>query len=579
MIMKVNSVFKSVGAFSLALTLSLVSCTDRVGDNEFNIINNGSTSTQVTDAQTAVGLLREAMGLVHDARVHKYQYQFNLHIDNYAGYLLVANKLQGRLPRIYSPNADFETGPKANMLWVAQQVVPVMNSAEELKRPELGAIASILFNFVASEYVDVHGPMPYKAYRVLQSEPPIVYEKVSEVYDLILKDLARQQQILKDLGNLPEAHRTELKQLDRIAGGDLHNWIKFANSLRMRMAMRMVKADPDKAKAEFEAAVADGYLDDADQDIELVDGGRHPLYTISEDWDDTRLNANFENLLRRLHHPGLAKWFEPLTTDNGTFVSNKKQSMKIAEGTFAGMRSGINTYAKEETIFSDSYKKFSRINSSYASRPIAIFKRSEVQFLLAEAALRKWNVPGAARTFYSKGIQMSFTKEGFGSSTDYRNQTANACPQVAYVDYWNAENNLPAEENGSKDLGVKWDEALGQEKLLEMIITQKYIANYPLSLESWSEYRRTGYPVMLAIHPDETGDGSIPPRGWTAPDGQQQPERSVRRIPFVKTGSVNISDVNESAIPALKAEDKSMFSGRDLQATHLWWDVAGKGNF
>lgn len=579
MIMKVNGVFKKVSVLSLAFVLSVSACTDKVGDNEFDNINNGSTSTSVADAKTASGLLREAMALLHDARVHKYQYQFNLHIDNYAGYLLVANKLQGRLPRIYTPNAQFETGPYANMLWVAQQVVPVMNSREQLQRPELGAIASILFNFAASEYVDVHGPMPYKAYKVLQSEPPVIYEPVSSVYEQILADLKAQQQILKELGTLSAEHRDELAKFDRIAGGDIQNWIKFANSLRMRLAMRMVKAAPERAQQEFEAAVQDGYLSESDTDIELTDGGRHPLYTISEDWDDTRLNANFENLLRRLHHPALQKWFSPLVAENGVFVSKEGVAQPVSDAVFAGMRSGISTYAKEEDIFRKSYKGFSKINSSFSSKPISIFKRSEVQFLLAEGALRGWSVGGQARSFYARGIQISFDSEGLGRSTEYRNQAPDACPQLAYVDYWDTSNSLPAEENGSAELGVKWDDALGQEKLLEMIITQKYIANYPLSLESWSEYRRTGYPVMLAIHPDETGDGSIPPAGWSAPAGQVQPARSIRRIPFVKSGSVQISDINGSAIPALVQEDLSMFRGRDLQASHLWWDVSGKGNF
>lgn len=571
--MNFNKIIRKTSALVFASSVLITSCTDKVGDNEFNNINNGTNSQKVTEASTAIGLLQEAMYLMHDSRVHKYQYQFNLHIDNYAGYLVVANKLQGRLPRAYSPNANFETGPQANLLWVARQVVPVINSAEELKRPELGAIASIMYDFMASEYVDVHGPMPYKAYRALQSEPPIEYEKVSDVYRQIFANLKTAQNTLKEL-TLSTEHQNDLTRFDRVGGGVVANWIGFANAIRMRMAMRMVKVEPEWAKAEFEAAVQDGLLQ---ANIELRDGGRHPLYTISEDWDDTRLSANFANLLDRLKHPIRGKWFTQLS---GEFKDmNGNVTLETGKSVYAGMRAGMSTYAKEEAIFGNSYRKFSKINSDYSTKPIYIFKRSEVEFLLAEAKVRGWTTPNSAITHYGQGIKHFFDDEGIGGDfIQYFGQTASACPRLDYVDYWNSYYNSPAEKNGSEELGVMWNESLSQEKKLEMIITQKYICNYPLSLESWSEYRRTGYPVMIEIHPDDVGDGSIPPADWTNPSGIT-PSRSIRRIPFVKTGSVSISDINNFALPALAAEDKSMFAGRDFQATHLWWDVPNKGNF
>ncbi|KGN97119.1 SusD/RagB family nutrient-binding outer membrane lipoprotein [Porphyromonas sp. COT-290 OH3588] len=568
---------KTLGLGTLGLTLALSSCTDKVGDNEFDNINNGSTSQKAATVQTAVGLLKGAMPLIHDAREHKYQYQFNLHIDNYSGYLVVANSLQGRLPRTYSPNAGFQTGPQANLLWVAQQVVPVINSAEELKVPEMGAIAAILYDFMAAEYVDVHGPMPYKDYRALKSEPPITYEKVSEIYAQILASLKKQQQILKDLSPLSEEAKARLQEYDLIAGKDVQNWIKFANSLRMRLAMRMVKAAPEQAKAEFESAVADGALEATDKDIALLTQGRHPLYTISENWDDTRLNANFANLLTRLKHPALKEWFTPIPQG----FKDKEGNVTVeGDGVFAGMRAGMATYEKEKPIFSDSYKKFSRINPSYVTKNVAIFKASEVQFLLAEGALRDWSVGGrSAKAYYETGIRTSFTNEGLSGLVEYVTRKASACPQIDYIDYWDSRYNSPAKENGSEVLGVAWDNSADKEKQLEMIITQKYIANYPLSLESWSEFRRTGYPRMIVNDAGDTGDGSIPPHSWKASEGKIQPDLFIHRIPFVRTGSVALDDIINTAMPALKVEDKSIFSGQDYQAAHLWWDVPGKGNF
>ncbi len=81
--MKLYNVVKSLALVSLGLSLGIfVSCTDRVGDNEFDKVTDGSTATKAANAKTAVGLLQKAVTLIHDAREHKYQYQFNLHIDN-----------------------------------------------------------------------------------------------------------------------------------------------------------------------------------------------------------------------------------------------------------------------------------------------------------------------------------------------------------------------------------------------------------------------------------------------------------------------------------------------------------------
>lgn len=568
-----NKFVKIFGA--VALMIALTGCTDKVGDNEFNITSNGSNSQEATTIETAVGLLKGAMPLIHDSREHKYQYQFNLHIDNYAGYLVVANSLQGRLPRTYSPNPDFETGPRANFLWVAQQVVPVMNSAEKLGVPEMGAIAAIIYNFAASEYVDVHGPMPYTDHRVLKSEPPLTYQKVQDIYKLILEDLDKQQQILRGLQTTAEMQE-RLNSYDLIAGKKLEGWVKLANSLRMRLAMRMVKAAPEQARQHFEAAFAAPHLTTSDEDIKFKSENRHPLFVISKDWDDARLNANFLTLLKRLHHPGLRAWFTAIP--NGFKDKNGNISVN-AEGVYAGMRAGMQTYPKEQEIFGKSYKQFSIVNGEYAEKPIYIFKASEVQFLLAEAALRGWAVGGTAGNYYEMGIAKSFNSEGLSGLVDYLPQRAADCPPIAYVDYWDDQYSVPAEVACPAPLGVEWDASLTQEQQLEMIITQKYIANYPLSLEAWSDHRRTGYPRMMPNVSDDVGDSSIPPHDWRAPDGKPQPDLFIHRIPFVRSSSVSLDDIRNTALPALAAEDGSLFSGKDYQAAHIWWDVVGKGNF
>jgi hypothetical protein len=102
-------------------------------------------------------------------------------------------------------------------------------------------------------------------------------------------------------------------------------------------------------------------------------------------------------------------------------------------------------------------------------------------------------------------------------------------------------------------IGVKWDEDDDPETKLEKIITQKYIALFPLSTEAWTELRRTGYPRLFPVLNTDDGDGSI------------RQGDMIRRIPWVPTDPVAASIVESTGIPAL--------GGADEQATRLWWDV------
>lgn len=553
------SIFKKIFSALIPVLILTAGCTDEVGDAEINVIQGNFA--KAASAEVAEGMLKDAMYLLHDAREHKYQYQFNLHIDNYAGYLTVANSLQGRLPSTYFINPGFESGPLANMLWVARAVVPVINSADSLKIPELGAIASIMFNFSASEMVDVYGPMPYFAYKRLQTDPPVEYDKVSVVYKEILKDLKAAQQALKELRPaLTDEQKARLKRMDKIGKGDVDNWIRFANSLRLRMAMRMVKVEPALARAEAEAAYAAGILEeDYHSNIELdMAGGRHPLYVISLTWDDSRLNASFENILKRVNSPLLEVWFSPAKTG----LRNNKGEITIpdtATNVYVGIRSGTGVHPKENRR--DTYLMFSGVNPNYFGvRNISLFKVSESLFLCAEAKLRGWNVGSKTdRTYYENAIKRSLRDEGISSNAyiGYKDVV-----EVPYRDLWNPANNYS--ENLVK-LGVRWDVTFTQEQKLEQIITQKYIANFPQSLEAWSEYRRTGYPRLIPVTYD-AGDNSIP-------TGDH-----IRRMTFQTSGSVSLEDVVLSAMPALKEEDSSGFMD-DVQGARLWWDVKEKGNF
>ena len=155
---------------------------------------------------------------------------------------------------------------------------------------------------------------------------------------------------------------------------------------------------------------------------------------------------------------------------------------------YYGMRIGINSpFSDDDMITSYSNRLMT------ASDPYVWMTASEVAFLRAEGALRKWNMGGEAKDFYETGVKLSFEEHGASGAEDYLNSIASPS---GYTDP------LGSYSTGSPaNITVKWNEMGEQafEENLERIITQKWIALFPNGIESWSEHRRTGYPKLLPV--------------------------------------------------------------------------------
>lgn len=502
----------------------------------------------------ATGLFLTAQQKVHDIEPHQYQYQFSLHIDNYCGYLSLPQNFDGRQPSTYYINKDFNSGPRGSFFRVSAQALPVVRSADSLGIAEIGAMANILYCYAAQELADVYGPFPWSDYKKDNQDPPLTYFSVKDIYDSIFTELRHSVSVLEHFSKTPAAHQDSITNIlvnqkkDRLCGGKVDNWIRFANSLRLRMAMHISVVSPDSAKAEAKDAIQRGVLDFSGSNVAYdvtLDGSTNPLAFISSSWQDTRLNASFENLLKRMNNPLLPVWF----MKNGASVKNSNGDVVLAEGTeYVGIRTGIATTPRNS---GNQYLGFSAINTTYNFHPIYLMKVSEVQFLLAEATLR-WgeDITGApAQLWYENGVIRSLTDENIfdaGTQDAYLSRTAPA--DVNYTDYYDNQNN----HAGLVTIGVAWNESDTREMKLEKIITQKYIANFPMSLEAWTDLRRTGFPKIFAVV-DDDGDGSI-----TEGD-------IIRRIPYIINDDSDLEDVNKSAVPLL--------GGPDLQGTRLWWDT------
>lgn len=521
------------------------SCGPKAEDFPWIII---SSSGEKSKTELMEGQLLGAMGKLIDYGQHAYQYQRSNSIDVYAGYFTVSQNnflFGGPLESTYTfPNPYYDGA--LNLTGVAIQVNDAYKNAEALGVPEWKAIAMILYGYSAHEVTDFFGPIPYDDWRNLKESSPIKYERMDTVYFKIFRELTDAVQILKK--QQPSA--IQLRKVEGANGGlsrgDWRMWVKFANSIRLRMALNMVKVEPLRAKLEAEAAVNDeiGVLQYSDKDIAFDDinsgsKSEHPLYSISVGWDDIRLGGSLENILKRYNSPLLEKWFAM----NPYAIKDKNGNLSgfDANSGYFGIRQGVPMINKSNK--QQGYGMFSTFK--IPDLPRSYIKVTEVLFLRAEGALRGWNMGGSSEDLYKQGIKKCFDEYNLQDAyEDYIAQTT--VKNINFIDPYDRDNDI----KGRVNVAVQWDVNDTKEVMLEKIITQKYLANFPMGAEAWTTFRRTGYPRLFPVRINN----------WLTVDTELQ----IRRCPFKETED-NSNDLNTSLIESL--------GGQNTAGQRLWWDI------
>ena len=498
---------------------------------------------------------------------HQYQYVYNITVDNYAGYFVVPHNFShgggGLLNSTYAYNQDYCDGPYGAFLSIKNNIANMINHPMIDSIPEMKAIGLLIFDYSAQEMVDLYGSIPYVDHKSNKESNPFTFNKMADIYASIVDNLDTINACLKHFDSRPDWYQAGVQsilgQYDVMTQDkSVASWCRLANSLKLRMAMHTVKVQPSVAQKWAEEAVQAGVVETTAQELLLdpmVMGYTNPLFEIANNWGDTRLNASFESLLASHKHPYLEYVFDK----NSNIVVNSSDPNDIMQANtrIMGLRAGIRMIPGQ--AYKDNFRiAYSSIknNGEMAMAPLYLMKVSEVEFLRAEGALRGWNMGGSAQQFYEQGIRNAQVEHRL-MSTYYPNavdeyMSLEAPVAYKYVDQY--DHSYDAESVTT--IGVKWNEGDSQETKLEKIITQKYIAAFPYSYESWNDMRRTGYPKLFPVLNVEDGDGSLVQGDI------------IRKIPLPgRDTSVGMSDITASGIEAL--------GGSDTQGTRVWWDVAG----
>ncbi len=521
-------------------------------------------------------------GTVYKPASHAYQYQYNFGPDRYAQYFTIPHKkfLSGSLTSTYNVSAEFNGGPLGAYGMAKNVFIPLLHHPMIDSIPEIKAVVLLYYCLSAQEQADLSGPFTYIEDKQ-NSQAPSTYNKVEDIYYGIEANLDTIVNCLEHFETRPDWYKAQINSImdgfnltrdglmdiegNIMAVDKIKAHIKLANSLKLRMAMHISKVQPALAKEWAEEAVERGVIETVNDQMgffQAIDAIGHPLVQISN-WGDIRLSASLESLLMSLDHP----YTKTIFKKNSEKIVNRNNPEEVLEANtrICGIRSGVYV-GTGQTYNENQYQAYSTFDQEMMSNaPLYLIKFAEVDFLRAEGALRGWDMGGDARSFYERGIKNADLIEPVYAEffEEYYSK---------YVDDYMAQEKPWTDEEGNPyvnvdpigdgepwqsvtEIGVAWNENDGRDTKLEKIITQKYLALFPLSTEAWTELRRTGYPKLFDVQNPDDGDGSL-----FLGD-------IIRRIPWVPTDIAGQQMVANSGLEAL--------GGADEQATRLWWDVDG----
>jgi hypothetical protein len=330
-----------------------------------------------------------------------------------------------------------------------KDIQTVIDKGVAAERPDIEAVGLIWQSYVFHLVTDLWGDVPYS--EALQGEAGITtpaYDPQQDIYaDLI--------QTLEEATGKLDAGAAGFGSGDILFQNDFVKWERFANSLRMRLAMRMADADPAAARAAFVAAYnAGGFESNADNAMFEWPGApyENPLFENWQGRDDHGISATLVDTLTSLNDPRLALYAEPAQED----------------GVYRGLQNNVANPPL-------SLAWYSRIGNFWrrdgADTPSPLMTYAEVLFLSAEAAQRGW-IPGDPADLYEQAIRANMQQwDSFSPAnapTDAEIDAYLASPRVAY------------------------SAASG----LRQIHLQLWISLYMNGSEAWAHWRRTGVPDL-----------------------------------------------------------------------------------
>lgn len=352
----------------------------------------------------------------------------SLYAANLTGWDGVYSGVLYDLQNIINNNTDPETAPKV-----------AINGSNNNQI----AVARILKAFRYMYLTDLYGDVPYT--EALKGEIQPAYDTQEAIYTDLFKEL---KEAVAQFDAGPAAKG------DILYNGDITKWKKFANSLRLILALRVSNAKPDLSKSEFTAALAaDGGVIESNSDNAKLDypGGafKNPWYNLYDGRSDWAISDVIVGIMKDLGDPRIPSYGEP---------NSKGEVVPVPYGL---ERDPVIAYTNAHPDYSKILAQKFRTQTA----PQFLLTAAHVYLARAEAAQRGLTSENAT-AMYNAGIKASFEQWQVFDQATYDAYIANAKVSLASGD------------------------------ALKKIGTQRWLAFYPDGEQGWSEWRRTGFPDL-----------------------------------------------------------------------------------
>lgn len=539
--MKINTIkILTLGAVAL---FSAIGCTNDF--EEYNQEKLGGPENFYADFYAIVDPMKSIQrGLQAD-----YQRYPNLSADMYSGMFSTATPFNSGVNNLtYSMVDDWNSKIIAKQQDIFNYSIIIDNTAKVTYKgvdfTGTFAVKKILKVITAARVADSHGPVVYSKYETPNANGVTDFDSQEQAYNYFIADLTAAINDLQKVIATPATESVEdksaLKKADLVYGGSMIKWAKLANSLKLRLAIRMSYADPAKSKQYAEEALSSSAgLITENADNALISVGQSELSFIIYTYGDCMIGAPLMAYMNGYKDPRLSAYAIPATDTQ-------------VQGTFIGIRQGIDLLNGKTTYGGFSQPQAKAASGDYFSSTdgkLKLFTAAETWFLKAEAALRGYAGAGDIKTNYQTGVQQSFGE--WGKSADVVSYLANTTDTEApYVDPKNTANNINAGDSQLSTITIAWNDADSNERKLERIITQKWLSLYPNGPEAWAEQRRTGYPILFKVRKNDSG-------------GTISTEAMIRRLPYTISTKTSLYNYQQAL---------QMLNGPDTGGTKLWWD-------
>jgi hypothetical protein len=425
------------------------------------------------------------------------------------------------------------------------------------------AIARIMKVWVYSQATDIYGDIPYFESNKLPEDAVAspTYDLQRDIYQDFFKEL-------KEAAAELDASKESYGSADFYYGGDVSKWKKFANSLRLRLALRVRYVDEQLAK--------DNISDLQEADLITSRGDDALIYTATD--VDAHWNPAYYDLVNT---------FYTTPDERQDYVEHQLVGKALLDA-LVGSSAPDNPLDPRTKVIADSaVLNGSTLNPPHApfgfrAQPLLgnvpvenkypygsgsvsqfslfwyvpvieqhVLKSSEVYFALAEASLLNLR-SGDASAYFKKGIEASIIE-----TQDLYNKGKEQMPDLLGLVYgsgFDVNSFLAYKEMKQSEIDAFLASPAttlsgSAEEMLEQIINQKMIALYPNVLEGWSEWRRTGYPRVLVADNEQSTFHGVSPRRQHYPNNERL---------------INSAHFNEAV---------DRMGGTDDMLERVWWDV------